>query len=83
MLNKLKMSLMGRGFTWLDTGTHQSMLEASNYIETIQNRQGLMVSCLEEIAYKKKFITFEELSELTNSYPNSSYKDYLLQLLKD
>ena len=73
---------MGRGFAWLDTGTHQSLLEASNYIETIQNRQGLMVSCLEEIAWRKAWITDGQLKEIGNSLSKNHYGKYLLSLLK-
>jgi glucose-1-phosphate thymidylyltransferase len=79
---QLKLSLMGRGFAWLDTGTHQSLLEASNYIETIQNRQGLMVSCLEEIAWRKAWITDGQLKEIGNSLSKNHYGKYLLSLLK-
>ncbi len=78
----LKMSLMGRGFAWLDTGTHQSLLEASNYIETIQNRQGLMVSCLEEIAWRKGWISDTQLQELGETLQKNHYGKYLLDLLK-
>ena len=80
--NELKMSLMGRGFTWLDTGTHQSLLEASNYIETIQNRQGLMVSCLEEIAWRKGWISDKELEQTALELSKNNYGDYLLKLLR-
>ena len=79
--NQLKMSLMGRGFTWLDTGTHQSLLEASNYIETIQNRQGLMVSCLEEIAWRKGWISDAGLKEVASKLDKNNYGQYLLKLL--
>tara|TARA_B100000809_G_scaffold225176_1_gene235949 strand:- start:4584 stop:5456 length:873 start_codon:yes stop_codon:yes gene_type:complete len=79
---QLKLSIMGRGFAWLDTGTHQSLLEASNYIETIQNRQGLMVSCLEEIAWRKEWITDDELKEIAKTLRKNHYGKYLLRLLK-
>jgi len=79
--SQLKMSLMGRGFTWLDTGTHQSLLEASNYIETIQNRQGLMVSCLEEIAWRKGWISDAVLKEVASKLDKNNYGKYLLKLL--
>ncbi|WP_152286917.1 glucose-1-phosphate thymidylyltransferase RfbA [Flavicella marina] len=79
---ELKMSLLGRGFSWLDTGTHQSLLEASNYIETIQNRQGLMVSCLEEIAWRKGWISDETLNKIGVSLEKNHYGKYLLRLLK-
>lgn len=80
--SQLKLSLMGRGFAWLDTGTHQSLLEASNYIETIQNRQGLMVSCLEEIAWRKGWISDKQLKEIGDSLCKNHYGKYLLRLLK-
>jgi glucose-1-phosphate thymidylyltransferase len=79
--NKLSMEIMYRGFAWLDTGTHESMLEASNFIHTIEKRQGLKVACLEEIAYDKKFINKDELISLAKSY-NNSYSEYLLNKLK-
>ena len=75
--NKLSVEIMYRGFTWLDTGTHESMLEASNFIHTIEKRQGLKVACLEEIAYDKKFINKDQLISLAKSY-NNSYSEYLL-----
>ncbi len=67
----------------LDTGTPEALLQASNFFGVIEDRQGLKVACLEEIAYKKNFITKAELSELVSSYPNSSYKDYLVKVLSD
>jgi glucose-1-phosphate thymidylyltransferase len=75
--NKLSVEIMYRGFAWLDTGTHESMLEASNFIHTIEKRQGLKVACLEEIAYDKKFINKDQLISLAKSY-NNSYSEYLL-----
>ena len=80
--NNLKLSLMGRGFAWLDTGTHHSLLQAANYIETIQTRQGLMASCLEEIAWRNKWITNDELKEQAVSLSKNSYGEYLLKLLR-
>lgn len=79
--NKLSVEIMYRGFTWLDTGTHESMLEASNFIHTIEKRQGLKVACLEEIAYDKKFINKDQLISLAKSY-NNSYSEYLLNKIK-
>lgn len=80
--DKLKVEIMHRGFTWFDTGTHQSMLEASNFIATIENRQGLKVSCLEEIAFKKGFIDQLMLKKLIKYYKNSPYSSYLKTLFK-
>ena len=79
--DKLSVEIMYRGFAWLDTGTHESMLEASNFIHTIEKRQGLKVACLEEIAYDKKFINKDQLISLAKSY-NNSYSEYLLNKIK-
>lgn len=78
--NRLDVKLLGRGFAWLDTGTHDSLLQASNFIATIEQRQGLKVSCIEEIAYKKGFINKEQLLELAQPLSKNQYGEYLLQL---
>lgn len=78
--NRLKVKLLGRGFAWLDTGTHDSLLQASNFIATIEQRQGLKVSCIEEIAYNKGFITKEQLLELARPLSKNQYGEYLLNL---
>tara|TARA_B100000989_G_C19528536_1_gene468303 strand:- start:1605 stop:2477 length:873 start_codon:yes stop_codon:yes gene_type:complete len=78
---KLKVEIMHRGFTWFDAGTHQSMLDASNFIATIENRQGLKVSCLEEIAFKKGYIDVTILKKLIKFYKNNPYSNYLKKLL--
>lgn len=77
---KLKVEIMHRGFTWLDTGTHESMLEASNFIHAIEKRQGLKVACLEEIAFKKGFINKKQLTRLFKYYRDNSYGKYLKNL---
>jgi len=84
-LNKsqLKVELMGRGYAWFDTGTHESLLEASNFIQTIENRQGLKVACLEEIAYEKKYISAEQLRELALPLSKNEYGKYLLRLIEN
>jgi glucose-1-phosphate thymidylyltransferase len=76
---RLKVKLMGRGFAWLDTGTHNSLLEASAFIETIENRQGLKVSCLEEIAFDKGYITKDQLIKLAEPLKKNQYGQYLLR----
>lgn len=80
--DQLKVALMGRGFAWLDTGTHESLLEASNFIQTIQKRQGLKVACLEEIAYDKGYINKEELKKLAEPLKKNEYGQYLFDKLK-
>ena len=76
---ELKVELMGRGYAWLDTGTHESLLEASNFIQTIENRQGLKVACIEEIAYEMKYITKKQLIELAQPLKKNQYGQYLLR----
>ncbi|MDT8418624.1 MAG: glucose-1-phosphate thymidylyltransferase RfbA [Lutibacter sp.] len=78
--NKLKTEIMGRGYAWLDTGTEDSLLEASNFIQTIEKRQGLKVACIEEIAYEKGYISKEQLLKIAEEYKNNDYGSYLLKL---
>ena len=80
---ELKVQLLGRGFAWLDTGTHDSLSEASNFVETLEKRQGLKISCLEEIAYRKGWISAEKLRELAQPMIKNQYGQYLLQLTID
>nr|WP_092396870.1 glucose-1-phosphate thymidylyltransferase RfbA [Collimonas sp. OK412] len=79
----LNVELMGRGMAWLDTGTHESLLEAGQFIATIENRQGLKVACPEEIAYRKGYISTAELEQLAQALKKNGYGKYLLGLLKD
>lgn len=81
--NRLNVKLLGRGFAWLDTGTHESLLQASNFIATIEQRQGLKVSCVEEIAYKKGFISRDQLLSLAEPLKKNQYGQYLLKLAGD
>jgi glucose-1-phosphate thymidylyltransferase len=81
--NKLKVELFGRGFAWLDTGTHQSLLEASNYVETIQKRQGFYISCVEEIAYRMGYINKEQLIKLGKEMEKIEYGKYLLEIANE
>lgn len=81
--NKLKVELLGRGMAWLDTGTHIGLLEAANFIETVQKRQGLYIACLEEIAYYKEYIDKEKLFEISYNLKKTDYGEYLLKLAKN
>jgi len=78
--NRLNVELMGRGFAWLDTGTHESLLEASMFIQTIESRQGLKVACIEEIAYEMGYITKEQLKELAKPLSKNQYGEYLINI---
>ncbi len=78
--NRLKVKLLSRGFAWLDTGTHDSLLQASNFISTIEQRQGLKVSCIEEIAWKKGYISTEQLIDLAKPLSKNQYGEYLLKI---
>jgi glucose-1-phosphate thymidylyltransferase len=80
--NDLKVQLLGRGFAWLDTGTHDSLMEAGQFIETIEKRQGLKVACLEEIAYNMKYIDKAQLNKLAQPLKKNGYGQYLLKLTK-
>jgi glucose-1-phosphate thymidylyltransferase len=80
--NRLKVETMGRGFAWLDTGTHESLLEASSFIETIEKRQGLKVACLEEIAFEMGYISQNALLDLATPLANNQYGQYLIQLTR-
>ncbi len=80
---QLEVVVMGRGMAWLDTGTHESLMEAALYIQAIEKRQGLMVACPEEIAYRSGYITAEQVEKIGSSMKNSSYGTYLLQLLRE
>jgi len=77
---KLRVELLGRGFAWLDTGTHESLLEASQFVETIEKRQGFMIACVEEIAYRNKWINKNDMIKLAESMINTEYGRYLINI---
>ena len=81
--NSLKVELLGRGFAWLDTGTHDSLLEAGQFVESIEKRKGLKVACIEEIAYRMKYINSKQLKKLAIPLKKNGYGQYLLNLVKD
>jgi len=80
---RLNVELMGRGYAWLDTGTHENLLEASTFIEVIERRQGLKVACIEEIAYERGYINKKQLKNLAKALSNNQYGQYLLKRLED
>jgi len=80
---QLRVERLGRGVAWLDTGTHESLVQASNFIQAVEERQGLMVGCLEEIAYRLHYITAEDLERLARAMKGSAYGQYLLHILTD
>jgi glucose-1-phosphate thymidylyltransferase len=79
---ELKVQLLGRGFAWLDTGTHDSLTEATNFVETLEKRQGLKISCLEEIAYHRGWISKEQVTKVGQELSKNGYGQYLLELVK-
>jgi glucose-1-phosphate thymidylyltransferase len=80
---KLNVQIFGRGFAWLDTGTHKNLLEASNFVQTIENRQGLKIACLEEIAFKNKWISKTEVKNVIKKLSNNEYAKYLSLIIKE
>lgn len=81
--NELKVKLLGRGFAWLDTGTHEGLLEASQFVQTVELRQGFKIACLEEIAFNNKWISEDQLLEIANSLNNASNADYLKNIISN
>ena len=81
-MGKLRVEKLGRGIAWLDTGTHKTLMQASNFIEAIENRQGLKVSCIEEIAYRKGYINASQVEKLAQPLLKNGYGNYLLEMLK-
>jgi glucose-1-phosphate thymidylyltransferase len=75
--------LLGRGFAWLDTGTHESLLEASNFVQTMEHRQGLKIACLEEIAYRKKYIDKSQIAKIASYSKDNGYCQYLSKLIEE
>ena len=80
--SSLSVEVLGRGFAWLDTGTHNSLLQAGQYVHTIEENQGIKIACLEEIAYRKGFLTKKQLSEQVKKYKNNEYYNYIANLIK-
>lgn len=80
---ELKVNILGRGYTWLDTGTHQSLLDASLFVHTLQSRQGLKIACIEEIAFRKKWIDESQLKLLAKPFSKNEYGEYLINILKE
>lgn len=81
--DKLKVELLGRGFAWLDTGTHDSLIEAGQFVQTIEHRQGYKIACLEEIAYNNKWISKEQVLEIAKPLSKNAYGQYLIDLIKE
>src|SRR5262249_33638612 len=80
---QLRVEILGRGVAWLDAGTHESLLQAANFVQAVEERQGLMISCPEEIAYRRGFINAQQLRTLAEAMAGNSYGAYLLSLLED
>ena len=80
---ELHVELLGRGMAWLDTGTPQSLLEASNFVATIENRQGLKIGCIEEVAYRKQFIGRDDLCKLAAEFRGNNYGHYLEDIAEE
>jgi glucose-1-phosphate thymidylyltransferase len=81
--SRLKLNKMGRGFAWLDTGTHESLLEAGSFVQTIENRQGLKIACVEEIAFQNGWINIDKLLQAAESYSKNQYGDYIRKIAKE
>jgi glucose-1-phosphate thymidylyltransferase len=80
---KLKVELLGRGYAWLDTGTHEALQQAASYVQAIQERQGLKIACVEELAYRLGYITADQLVNLAEDMTQNEYGQYLLEIAND
>ena len=83
LAKRLKVELLGRGYAWLDTGTHKSLLQASNFVQIVEERQGLKIACIEEIAYRMGFIDSNQLAKLASQFATSSYGKYLIEIMEN
>ena len=83
MYKKLNLTILGRGFAWLDTGTHDSLIEAGQFVQTVENRQGLKIACLEEIAFHNQWITIDQLRSRANFLEKTGYGKYLHKVLEE
>lgn len=81
--NMLRVEILGRGFAWLDTGTHESMLQASQYVRTIEENQGIKIACLEEVAYRMGYLSREELAQRVAKFANNEYYEYIKRVIKE
>ena len=80
---KLSVEIMGRGYAWLDTGIHETLLEAQNFIQTVEHRQGLKISCPEEVAFHKGWLSLQQLQKLVLTMPNNGYCQYLMKIIEE
>ena len=81
-VRRLRVELLGRGFAWLDTGTHESLQQAADYVKAIQERQGLKIACIEEIAYRKRYINHQQMKNILDGMDKNTYREYLEAMVR-